>query len=387
MLNHKHNLYLTGAFALCALSACSTDSLSTAGSTTMPNAEAKRIVYHTDSLSVVSLNGIQINAYSAEKGVTITCEEDQKFYDARVKVNDDNRVEKYLSLHKFGNDCDSIFNVFKMSCGSDNAQLAGTCDESGNLETYCTYTDNNTDYVDLMTELWQQSNKPCNQFEYINMLHTLDRYTEQFTDDPTELSFDSHVLAYHGNMDFDKLIAAMTEIDEETQNLKNPRIRELSANDIPKYFPMTATIAKDNIHKGNCKTYIVFDYDASQPTGHALTRISKDTIEITSIGKGGMGISTNAYFPVAFLVQDCEGLIDENSTVISKSYIAKTWCSPLISKTTEELQEEFMDEDGEWHWPSPDDWQSTYKPNPNCGENGHGDVDAYGEWYRADLKE
>ena len=387
MFNLKQKIYLTSTFALCAFSACSSDNPSTAGSTTIPNAEAKRIEYHTDSISVVSLNGVQINAYSAEKGVMITCEEDQRFYDARVKVGDDNRVEKSLSLHKFGNDCDSIFNVFKKACGPDSEQLTGACDKDGNLEAYCSYADNKADYIDLLNELWQQSNNQCNHFEYIDMLHTLDRYTEQFTDDPTELSFDSHVLAYNGSLSSEAMTMPAEEYQEEARGRINSRIWELSASEIPQYFPMTATIARNNIYKDNCKTYVVFGYDASQPSGHVLTRVSRDTIEITSIGKGGSNISTNAYFPVAFLVQDCEGLIDRNTSVISKGYIAKTWCSPLISKTWDELQEEFMDEDGEWHWPSPDDWQSTYKPNPNCGENGHGNADIYGEWYRADLKE
>ncbi len=42
MLNLKKNLYIAGAFALCALAACSSDNPSSAGSTTMPNATDRR---------------------------------------------------------------------------------------------------------------------------------------------------------------------------------------------------------------------------------------------------------------------------------------------------------------------------------------------------------
>ena len=38
MLNFKKNLYIASALALCALSACSSDDSSIAGSTTIPNA-------------------------------------------------------------------------------------------------------------------------------------------------------------------------------------------------------------------------------------------------------------------------------------------------------------------------------------------------------------
>lgn len=385
MLNLKQNSYIAGVLALCALSACSSDNPSTAGSTTIPNAEAKRIEYHSDSVSVVSLNSVQINAFPAEKGIMVTCAEDQKAYDAKVRLNSDNTVEKSLVLSKFGNACDSIFSLFKSSCGSESEQPVGTCDEDGNLQTYCSYPDSKADYIELMNELWRQSNNPCNHFEYIDMLRTLDRYTEQFTDDPTELSFDSHVLAYNGTLSFEATIVSEEEGNNANRTFKDSRIWELSASEIPQYFPMTASIAGENIYKSNCKTYAIFEDDANQPTGHVLTRIAKDTVEVTGVYKSGFQVVTNAYFPIAFLVQDCEGLIDEKSTIVIKGHKAKTWCSALISKSDDELQEEFMDENGEWHWPSPEDWQSTYKPNPDCGEEGHESAVAYGEWYRADL--
>lgn len=83
---------------------------------------------------------------------------------------------------------------------------------------------------------------------------------------------------------------------------------------------------------------------------------------------------TSAYFTVAYLVQDCEGLIDKNSKITYKGFSSRTWCGDIM-KSDEELMVGDSLVLG----------QDIYKPNPDCVENAHLDVVAYGEWFRADL--
>ena len=203
---------------------------------------------------------------------------------------------------------------------------------------------------------------------------TLENYVKQFTDDPNELSFDSHVLAYNGN--FPRIVVPQ---DSEDANpniifIDSSPIKEISTSEVAKYFPNTAEVAGNRLNQENCKLYIVQTDDANQPTGHVLTKVSQGNVEVTEVVRGGTYVVTNAYFPVGFLVQDCEGLIDRNSEITHKSFISRTWCGDLM-KTREEMMVG-----------GPLDLNQGYtKPNPDCAANAHTDANAYDEWFRTDL--
>ena len=203
---------------------------------------------------------------------------------------------------------------------------------------------------------------------------SLENYVKQFTDDPNELSFDSHVLAYNGS--FPRIIVPQ---DSEDANpniifIDSSPIKEISVSEVAKYFPNTAEVAGNRLNQENCKLYIVQTNDANQPTGHVLTKVSQGNVEVTDVFRGGTYAVTNAYFPVAFLVQDCEGLIDRNSEITHKSFISRTWCGDLM-KSREEMMVG-----------GPLDLNQGYtKPNPDCAANAHTDANAYGEWFRTDL--
>lgn len=205
-------------------------------------------------------------------------------------------------------------------------------------------------------------------------ISSLENYVAQFTDDPNELSFDRHVLAYNGS--FPRIIVPQ---DSEDANpniifIDSSPIKEISTSEVAKYFPNTAEVAGNRLNQENCKLYIVQINDGGQPTGHVLTKVSQGNVEVMEVVRGGTYVVTNAYFPVAFLVQDCEGLMDENSQITHKVFISRTWCGDLM-KTREEMMVG-----------GPLDLNQGYtKPNPDCAENAHTDVSAYGEWYRADL--
>jgi len=192
---------------------------------------------------------------------------------------------------------------------------------------------------------------------------TLDEYTAQFTDNPEELSFDSHVLAYNGQIPFDAIFVTDGNVAMMTIPSSQSTIMEVQASEIPRFFPKMSSVAKDKLQKAGCKTYVVTDIDAGQPTGHVLTSVSNGTLEITSVIQGGLFATTNDYFPVAFLVQDCDGLIDVNSTVTSKLYTSKTWCNPEMMSS---------------------DHKETV-PNPDCKAGASTYVSAYGEWLRTDF--
>lgn len=174
---------------------------------------------------------------------------------------------------------------------------------------------------------------------------TLDKYTVQFTDDPSELSFDEHVLAYNGGL---PSTAYLDEDIEQNSTGINPFLKEINVSDIGNYFPMTAAIVGNRTPKESCKTFLVLSHDGGQPTGHVLSKISKGSIEISSVNPGGPCMQTAMYFPIAFLVEDCDGLLDENTEFSYNRFTSKTWACETLGSPTKEAS-------------------------------------AYGEWYRADL--
>ena len=207
-------------------------------------------------------------------------------------------------------------------------------------------------------------------------ISSLENYVAQFTDDPNELSFDRHVLAYNGS--FPMIVVPQDSLDANPDVFfteKSP-IKEISVSQVARYFPNTAEVAGNRLNQENCKLYIVTSNDGAQPTGHVLTKVSQGQVELTEVSRGGIYPQTCAYFTIGYLVQDCEGLIDRNSQITYKGFTSRTWCGD-VWKTPDEMSA------GD----SLDLNQSRYKPNPNCTENAHTDVSAYGEWFRADLAE
>ncbi|MBQ7079161.1 MAG: hypothetical protein IJM92_05720 [Fibrobacter sp.] len=355
------------------------------------------IKFSSKVTSSVVLDRIRISVFGEEEGTSASCSAGEKSYAAKMKVRD-GIIEQFMELKNFGSVCDSVLEAFVASCpvkaivyNEKNDKKA--CDEKGSVTALChdaravplaacTNTvpgscatipaDTTVDFNEILNDFVTSSGNMCNALSKEggddivapdSISFTLDEYTAQFTDDPEELLFDSHVLAYNGPIPFDAIFVTDGNVATMTIPSNKSVVLEVHASEIPRFFPKMSSVAKDKLQKDGCKTYVVTDIDAGQPTGHVLTSVSKGTIEITSVIQGGLFATTNAYFPVAFLVQDCDGLIDENSTVTSKVYTSKTWCNP-------------------------EKMASDYKEivsNPDCKVGASTYVSAYGEWIRADL--
>ena len=410
MLNLKKNLYIAGAFALCTLAACSSDNPSSAGSTTMPNATANKIEFKTAATSTITVDGGELKTFEAENGASVGCSANGITYSSEIQINSNKLVVTHLKLENAGKLCSGIFTRFKAACGTIPDWWEG-CDENGNLElfcgdhrmetlTKCTMTDPPkcttkegdttitfsmvvNDFSNTATDICNKifdgaesyygryetpsssstSNESSSSVEPPDTLNviaiprdttpidttafTLDKYTAQFTDDPSELAFDEHVLAYNGGL---PSTAYLDEDIEQNSTGINPFLKEINVSNIGNYFPMTAAIVGNRTPKENCKTFLVLSHDGAQPTGHVLSKISKGSIEISSVNPGGPCMQTAMYFPIAFLVEDCDGLLDENTELSYNRFTSKTWACETLGSPTKEAS-------------------------------------AYGEWYRADLRQ
>ncbi len=169
MLNLKQISYI--GLALCALTACSLEDSSVAGTTTVPNATAENIssssevaASSSDGASVSSSQANSANAaqdivfstkatakeplprgevvvYGEENGAIAACTADGKSYEAKLKVNN-GLVEKSIEMKNFGSSCDSVLAEFIASCHSNVSVNNGknseqSCDENGNVKAYC----------------------------------------------------------------------------------------------------------------------------------------------------------------------------------------------------------------------------------------------------------
>lgn len=188
MLNLKKNLYIAGAFALCALAACSSDNPSSAGSTTMPNATAENsssseevassssinssepkqdIFFATAATSVKKIAQGEVAIYGQEYGAEATCSAgkytSKKSYLARIHITEDNTMERTLSLGNFGSACDSLLEAFKESCTSGLVDLVAdaACSRNGNLKVFCYASNPTNDFDAIVDGFTKQSDAVC----------------------------------------------------------------------------------------------------------------------------------------------------------------------------------------------------------------------------------
>lgn len=331
--------------ALAQNSSSSSDVVSSSG-VQIPNG---KISFDTPPTARVKVMGGDVLVYKQSAGARSQCNVNNKHYSSHVKFGLDSVAYRDISLSGLGDKCEPILNASLKICESDVFVLTPsglfyygspnlndiTCEDSEDdifiycavmhgIETYESCTDGNPSYCtsvvvdtaffnNFVSDLTKETDDICNSL-YADM--TLDNYSKQFTENVDELSFDDHVLAFNGGGAI--YISAPDSITH---------IKEISPQEVLESFPNTVQYVGNSLFSENCKLYSVSLGINSYYYGFVLNKVSKDSIEITKIAPSGNCTYGKSDFlrKAEFLVQDCDGLIDENAETIIHNYTSSIW--------------------------------------------------------------
>jgi len=245
--------------------------------------------------------------------------------------------------------CDSSFSVFKISCLEKSKgqffSISEGCKE-GNFDAACRLNQVESDSISMLithfsnvaanrcSEMSKNAQSLTGRYETlssssrerkgsssssvepivitsadtsvaINFSQTFKRYVLQYASSVEELSFDSHVVAYNGSASMECIYFMVNTLDSEDELI----VKEIAKTDMAKCFPMTAKLMKEVAYESEekCKYYATSVNDGAQPTGHVLSNVADNALEFKSVSSGGTCMATMNYFPVYFLLEDCEG--------------------------------------------------------------------------------
>ncbi len=110
-------------------------------------------------------NDGQILVYRTENGAAASCAVNAKSYSTKFKLGPGNRVERSIVLNNFGAECEVVFENFKSLCLIKTAEdlLVGSCDDKGNLDAYCAYTEGNAAFDSVLDEFTLESKSDCRE--------------------------------------------------------------------------------------------------------------------------------------------------------------------------------------------------------------------------------
>lgn len=378
-----------GTLSLLALTACTDNN--TAGNAIEPNAIAEATIdfqkIYTFSTEATASSLIQdivsVDTYEEENAASASCEAAEQKLTGVTRIQD-GLITRAYSGRNLRVDVDNMVYMLKKTCAytfdAANASIDSLITTADGFDFACVTT---TDIMNIDEALFtfndvmavqckvlknkvkQDSQDSANAVNTPAAIllprenpdtisidtssRTLSAYAAQLAR-PEDLSFDSHVVAYNGSI---PLLEESTE--QETISYANGQIRLISRDNIAKFYPLTDSIIDFSKRNISCKYYEVGASDYTQPTAHILTKVTRDTIETISIHRGYNNdktllpcMVTNSISFVTFLIEDCEGIINEN-TVVSRRYA----------------------ESGRWI----------------CGTSNEYKVRAYGEWYNDSLLE
>ena len=125
-----------------------------------------KITFNHDSVEINSpKKGFEMLVFEQENGAVTSCHNDTQMYEARFKMEASNMIAQSLTLNNYGEQCNPYFDVFKALCSSGNqgesVSFAGSCDEYGNLNAYCTYIDTNASYQSVLGEFTNKTKMDC----------------------------------------------------------------------------------------------------------------------------------------------------------------------------------------------------------------------------------
>ena len=120
----------------------SSDAVNISSSTDVVNSSSAAmpsIEFNTEPTTVLSVSQGEVSVYAAENGAEASCSVGQKVYTLRFIINENRSMQKMLYLDNFGSDCDSILNLFKLSCtrGIWDFAWGPTCLGNGRLKASC----------------------------------------------------------------------------------------------------------------------------------------------------------------------------------------------------------------------------------------------------------
>lgn len=385
----KKQIIAMGTLSLLALTACTDNN--TAGNAIEPNAIAEATIdfqkIYTFSTEATASSLIQdivsVDTYEEENAASASCEAAEQKLTGVTRIQD-GLITRAYSGRNLRVDVDNMVYMLKKTCAytfdAANASIDSLITTADGFDFACVTT---TDIMNIDEALFtfndvmavqckvlknkvkQDSQDSANAVNTPAAIllpredpdtisidtssRTLSAYAAQLAR-PEDLSFDSHVVAYNGSI---PLLEESTE--QETISFANGQIRLISRDNIAKFYPLTDSIIDFSKRNISCKYYEVGASDYTQPTAHILTKVTRDTIETISIYRGYNNdktllpcMVTNSISFVTFLIEDCEGIINEN-TVVSRRYA----------------------ESGRWI----------------CGTSNEYKVRAYGEWYNDSLLE
>ena len=322
------------------------------------------------------LTGGELTVMGNGSGMRAECTADSSALAMTIQISEDVAIST-LNASKLGKSCDSMFVEFKGSCNdkknSEFFSISNGC-KDGTFDAACRISEVEADSVNSLTS--QFSNQAANRcsaisrnaqtstghFELpsssstagessssisepdttirevvnpidtavsIDSSRTLEKYVLQFATSSEDLSFDNHVIAYNGTpqrscIDYAERATGIST----TSLLSNSPIVQMERDSIVQCFPMAAKLLKEqnSDEKESCRYFMTFASDGGQPTGHVLSSIANGELEFTSVNRSGMCATSNMFFAVFFLIEDCENEIEATEFQTShKTFTSEIW--------------------------------------------------------------
>ena len=320
------------------------------------------------------LTGGELAVMNNGSGMRAECTADSSALAMTIQISED-VVISTLNASGLGERCDSAFVEFKDSCNAkENSKffsISNGC-KDGSFDAACRTSEVDADSANMLifyfsntaadrcSAISQNAQNSTGRFEIpsssstagkssssisvpdttirevvspidtavsIDSSRTLENYVMQFAASTEELSFDNHVIAYNGSPKMNCIDFAERATGVSTTDLiPNSPFVPIEKDSIVQCFPMTANLLKEQNSEENCSYFMTFVSDGGQPTGHVLSSVANGELEFTSVKRSGMCPTSNMFFAVFFLIEDCKNEIESTEfQTTHKKFSSKIW--------------------------------------------------------------
>ncbi|MCQ2102432.1 MAG: hypothetical protein MJY98_04320 [Fibrobacter sp.] len=318
--------------------------------------------FRTPATEQAQLGLVKLSTYMEENAASGSCAVKEQNLSGVVKIKN-GLITRAYSGKNLKADINQIVYMFQKSCVYEFNDLEIVADT-------LSVNDNNFDYVcvaeteymsidKVLPRFEQVMSNNCQQLEIQDRLDSLDsanaanslpniplpsdsnnavidisvktlaNYALQYAR-PEDLSFDKHVMAYTGDVSIEcfKAVNAFEEF-EYGYSIREEAILPISKDAFSICFPETDAVGHFAEKETSCKYYLIQAPDGTQPTAHILNKVSPDSIETVYVSQSrgssggcfvaGVGVYTG------FLVEDCDGIISENTIVRHREATSGRW--------------------------------------------------------------